>query len=110
MTSPSEFKQCRWRLSRAVSGHILERGRMRHRGRWLAVLLALLVLAPATSRAVGTASVPNNLSAQSGPTANLSLVDSNFTSLLYFINAREITLVTLVARPAVSTSGRLYVS
>src|SRR5947208_12003659 len=83
---------------------------MRHSGRWLAVLLALLILAPATSRGAGTASVPNTISAQSGPNLAASLLDANWTALVNYINARELTLGTLGARPTASTSGRLYVA
>ena len=81
---------------------------MRPDGRWLAVLLALLILAPATSRAVGTASVPNVIANQSGPNLAASLLDANWTSLVNYINARENTLGTLGARPSASTSGRWY--
>ena len=81
---------------------------MTHQGRWLAVLLALLILAPATSRGAGTASVPNTIAAQSGPNLAASLLDANWTSLVNYINARGITLGTLGARPAANTSGRWY--
>src|SRR5207245_5878440 len=83
---------------------------MRHQGRWLAVLLALLILAPATSRAVGTASVPNNIAAQSGPNLAASLLDQNWASLVNYIKAREATIGTLGARPAASTSGRWFIA
>src|SRR2546428_7648768 len=83
---------------------------MRPDGRWLAGLLALLILAPATSRGAGTASVPNNIATQSGPNLAASLLDANWTSLVNYINAREITIGTLGARPAASTSGRWYLA
>src|SRR5947208_658062 len=75
-----------------------------------ALLLLACLLIPSVARSTGTASVPNNIAAQSGPNLAASLLDANWASLVNYINAREITLGTLGARPAASTSGRLYVA
>ena len=56
----------------------------------------------------GTASVPNVIFTQ--PTGNLagSVLDANWTSLVNYINNRELTIDILANRPAAGTSGRYY--
>lgn len=56
----------------------------------------------------GTASVPNILGSLAGGNEPLSLIDANFTALINYINAREITSGSLASRPAVGVSGRWY--
>ncbi len=58
----------------------------------------------------GTASVPNVLSAQAGPTFPASLEDDNWTALTTYINDREITAGVLSARPAFGVAGRTYLA
>src|SRR3990167_171276 len=74
----------------------------------LLVLLSLLVLVPSTTRAVGTLTIPNTISAQAGPNVAASLLDTNWTTIRDYVNNREIDSGTLAARPAASLSGRWY--
>src|SRR5712691_1312124 len=80
------------------------------RYRALIVLCALVLLLPSTARSVGNLTIPNTIAAQSGPNLAASLLDQNWSTIASYVNARELTIGTLGARPAASTSGRLYVA
>lgn len=73
-------------------------------------LLILTLMIPAAARATGSASVPNTIAALAGsPATNpASLLDANWTALVNYINAREVSIGTLTARPSAGTSGRWY--
>src|SRR3990167_6757182 len=81
---------------------------MRHQPLVPLALLGLLLLVPSSSRAVGTLTIPNTISAQAGPNAAASLLDANWTTIRVYVNNGEISAATLAARPAASISGRWY--
>lgn len=57
----------------------------------------------------GTLSVPNTFASQSGnvPAAQL---DTNYSTIATYVNAREVTVGTIGARPAFGTAGRWYLA
>jgi len=55
----------------------------------------------------GSASVPFTFATQSG-NVPASQLDANWTALVNYINAREITFGLLASRPAAGVSGRYY--
>jgi hypothetical protein len=55
----------------------------------------------------GNLIIPNTFGTQSGNVA-ASQIDSDFSTTASYVNAREITLGTLAARPAAGTAGRWY--
>jgi hypothetical protein len=74
----------------------------------LAVLLLLSLLVPSSVRATGTLTIPNNIAAQGGPNVNASLLDTNWSTIATYVNAREITVDVAANRPAAGTAGRWY--
>src|SRR5882672_6592367 len=56
----------------------------------------------------GTLAIPTVLAALAAGNQNLSLVDGDFNAIRDYVNLREITLDTLVNRPAAGVKGRLY--
>lgn len=73
---------------------------------WALIVLALIV--PRVAFSTGTLTIPNTIAAQSGPTLAASLLDTNWTTIASYVNAREVTINTLAARPAAGTAGRWY--
>lgn len=73
------------------------------------MLAALGVLAlTGEARAQGTLTIPNVFGARS--TAPIAQFDANWKAIQDYVNAREITVGTLAARPVAGVSGRLYVA
>src|SRR3990167_6377952 len=79
---------------------------MRHQPLVPLALLGLLLLVPSSTRAVGTLTIPNTISAQAGPNVAASLLDTNWTTIRDYVNNREISSGTLAARAAASIAGR----
>lgn len=71
-------------------------------------LLALALMTPAAARATGSLTIPNTIAAQSGPNVQASLLDTNWTTIATYVNAREVASGTLAARPIAGTAGRWY--
>src|SRR5438309_6629392 len=76
----------------------------------LAFLLIGCLLIPSVGSPVGNLTIPNTIASQSGPNLAASLLDQNWSTIASYVNARELTIGTLGARPAASTSGRLFVA
>lgn len=75
---------------------------------WLAWLVALVILAPATARGVGSLTIPNTLANLAAGAQPVAVIDANFTAIATYVNAREAATGLLSARPAAGTSGRWY--
>src|SRR5439155_4649676 len=73
-----------------------------------ALLGLLAVLIPSAARSVGNLTIPNNISAQSGPNVNASLLDANWSTIATYVNNREIVVDVAANRPAAGTAGRWY--
>lgn len=56
----------------------------------------------------GSLVIPNIIANEPGPTAQVSKLDTNWTAIQTYVNAREIAFGTFAARPAAGTAGRWY--
>lgn len=72
---------------------------------WALLITALLAQ---SARATGSLAIPNTIAAQAGPNVQASLLDTNWTTIANYVNAREVLSGTLGARPAAGTAGRWY--
>lgn len=83
--------------------------------RWFVVacVLALLIggaLAPHLASPTGTMTIPNTLANLAAGNQPLSVIDTNFTAIATYVNAREVTVGVFSARPSASVAGRYYLA
>ena len=76
--------------------------------RWILPILCALLVMPLVAMATGSLSVPINFGSYTSGVHNLSDLDTNFSAVTTYINAREITQATCAARPVAGTAGRYY--
>jgi len=75
---------------------------------WFALVLLTVLLIPSVAGPTGTLVIPVTIASLAAGNQPASLLDQNWTAIQSYVNAREITIGLVAARPAAGTAGRYF--